>query len=99
MSSDGPNEVQLVPTEVTRGPGHVARGFLRFRKRHDTAWEIVEATLIGAVFVLLFLGLKEQEEVIGLISHTLVGILLVLKFTSLGVAWWASRHSPGIGIY
>jgi hypothetical protein len=95
-----PNDapIPLRPTPVGRGAGHYARAFLSFRERHDTAWEIVEATIIGAVFVLLFLGYEEQEYIVGLISHGLVGILLVLKFTSLGAAWWARRHAPGIGL-
>jgi hypothetical protein len=90
--------VPLRPTPVGRSLGHFARAFLSFREKYDTAWEIVEATIIGAVFVLLFLGYVEQEHLVGLISHGLVGILLVLKFTSLGAAWWASRHAPGIGL-
>jgi hypothetical protein len=90
--------VPLRPSRVRRGPGHFARDFLRFREQYDTAWEIAEATVTGAVFVLLFLGYKEQEHLVGLISHGLVGVLLLLKFSSLAAAWWASRHAPGIGL-
>jgi hypothetical protein len=90
--------VFLRTTPVKRGPGHFARSFLSFRERHDTVWEIIEASMIAAVFVLLFLGLEEQEYLVSLISHVLVGILLVLKFTSLGAFWWAQHHSPGHGL-
>jgi hypothetical protein len=95
-SSDG--TVSLIPTAVRRGPGHLARDFLLFREEHDTAWEITEAGMIATVFVLLFLGLEEQEYLVSLISHVLVGILLVLKFASLGASWWSRYHPPGHGL-
>jgi sugar phosphate permease len=85
--------VSLRPTRVKRGPGHLARGFLSFREEHDMAWEVAEASMIAAVFVLLFLGFEEEEYVVSLISHVLVGVLLALKFASLGAFWWVQHHS------
>jgi hypothetical protein len=88
----------LIPTLVRRGPGHLARDFLLFREEHETGWEIMEAGMIAAVFVLLFLGFEEEEYLVSLVSHILVGILLVLKFASLGASWWSRYHAPGHGL-
>jgi hypothetical protein len=91
--------VVLKPTPVNFRFSRLARGFLSLRERYDTAWEIGEGVMVAAVFGLLFLGYEEQERAFGLISHALVGVLLVAKFVSLGGAWWGRRYSPGQNLY
>lgn len=96
-----PKELQappLQPGPLRPGPGHFARSFLQFRKKNEVVWEVCEAVLVGTVFLLMFLGADELEYFFGLFSHALVGILLTMKFLSLGAAWWVSRHPPGIGL-
>lgn len=88
-------QTPLVATNVNRRLGHYARGFIEFREKYDSKWELAEAALTAIVFVLFFLGYEAQEHAVGLISHILVGILLVLKFLSLAVASRAKHHSPG----
>jgi hypothetical protein len=88
-------DVVLKPTRADFRFSSLARRFLHFRERYDTAWEIGEGVMIATVFVCLFLGYEEEERVFGLISHALVGVLLMIKFASLALAWWGRRHSPG----
>jgi hypothetical protein len=88
-------QIALRPTTVDFRFSGLARHFLDFRERYDTAWELVEGLLVACVFVLLFSGHEEEERFLGLFSHALVGVLLAMKFASLALARWARRHSPG----
>jgi hypothetical protein len=90
--------VPLRPPRRRRVLIRLARGFVRLREEYDLAWELFEAAITAAIFVLLFLGLSEQEEFAGLLSHALVALLLAIKFASLGLLFWFRRHPPGLGI-
>jgi len=70
-----------------RNLARLARSFIEFRHHYENSFEISEALMIGAVFVLLLSGREKTSEFFGTVTHLLVGILLAFKLFS----WLAVR--------
>jgi hypothetical protein len=63
------------------GVGELGRTFLEFRHKHESWWEILEAVLVAIVFFLMFVS-EAASHIAGIISHSIVAVLLLVKGTS-----------------